>query len=140
MIREADPADYRRLSAIQRATLDERWPELLDAAVEGAPLVLVADGGARDPVGYALVVPGPEAAYLAELAVTPPEQGRGHGTALVRALVQRLRADGVDELRLSARADDPRVRSFYEGLGFSVRERLPDHYEDGDAVLYVREL
>jgi len=101
--------------------------------------VLVADTDAG-PVGYALVVPDRPTAYLAELAVAPPAQGRGHGSRLLALVVERYRDRGFDELRLTARADDERVRSFYEGFDFTVAERLPDHYDDGDGLLLVRAL
>jgi ribosomal-protein-alanine N-acetyltransferase len=139
MIRVARPADEGRLRAIQSAALDEPWPELLEGAVDGAPRLLVRDPG-QGPVAYALVVPDDPVAYLAELAVAPPVQGEGHGTALLTALLDRLRAGGFETVRLTARADDERVRSFYAGFDFAVADRLPDHYDDGDAVLLVRSL
>jgi len=139
MIREGRPADEPRLRAIQSAALEEPWPELLDVAVEGAPHLLVRDVGAG-PVAYALVVPDRPVAYLAELAVAPPVQGEGHGTALLTALLDRLGTAGFERVRLTARADDERVRSFYDSFDFAVDDHLPDHYEDGDGVALVRPL
>jgi ribosomal-protein-alanine N-acetyltransferase len=139
MIRPARPADEKRLSAIQSAALDEPWAELLAVGIEGAPLVLVVDPGAG-PIAYTLVVPDHPTAYVAELAVAPGMQGQGHGTQLLDALLARLRSEGFEEVRLTARADDERVRSFYDSFDFTVSERLPDHYDDGDGVLLVRPL
>ena len=139
MIREGRPADEPRLQAIQSAALDEPWPDLLDVAVDGAPQLLVRDLG-QGPIAYALVVPDHPVAYLAELAVAPPLQGEGHGTQLLAALLTRLQANGFETVRLTARADDQRVRSFYDSFDFEVVEELPDHYDDGDGVLLVRSL
>jgi ribosomal-protein-alanine N-acetyltransferase len=139
MIREGRPADEPRLRAIQSAALDEPWPDLLDVAVEGDPRLLVRDLG-QGPIAYALVVPDHPVAYLAELAVAPPLQGEGHGTQLLAALLTRLQANGFETVRLTARADDQRVRSFYDSFDFEVVEELPDHYDDGDGVLLVRSL
>lgn len=139
MIREARPADEPYLRAIQSAALDEPWPELLDVAVEGAPRLWVRDVG-QGPIAYALVVPDKPVAYLAELAVAPAEQGEGHGTELLGTLLDRLRSEGFENVRLTARADDERVRSFYEGFDFEVADHLPDHYDDGDGVALVRSL
>jgi ribosomal-protein-alanine N-acetyltransferase len=139
MIREARPADQVRLRAIQSAALDQPWPDLLAMAVEGDPRLLVRDLG-QGPIGYALVVTDHPVAYLAELAVAPPVQGEGHGTQLLAALLTRLRADGFRNVRLTARADDERVRSFYDSFDFEVAEELPDHYDDGDGVLLVQSL
>lgn len=139
MIRPARSADEPRLRAIQSAALDEPWPELLDIAVDGHPVVLVLDPGAG-PIAYTLVVPDHPVASVAELAVAPPLQGRGHGSRLVEALLDQLRNEGYERVRLTCRADDERVRSFYDSFGFTATEELPGHYDDGDGVLLVREL
>ncbi|MFC6864807.1 GNAT family N-acetyltransferase [Halomicroarcula sp. GCM10025817] len=135
MIREATTADHDRLREIQAAALDAPWPGLLDVAVDGPPTLLVITDGLV--VGYALVVPDHPVAYLAEFAVDPRLQGQGYGSQLLTALVERLREAGFETLRLTARADDERVRSFYDGFGFEKRADLPDHYDDGDGVLLV---
>ena len=137
-IREARPADRARLRAIQTAALDHPWPELLSVAIDGPPELLVYD--ADGPVGYALVVPDRPVAYLAELAVEPAQQGQGIGTLLLSTLLDRLRDGGFETVRLTARADDERVRGFYEKLGFTVEGQLPDHYDDGDGVLLTCQL
>ena len=138
MIREARPEDEVRLRAIQTDTLAEPWPELLGVGIDGPPLVLVLDIG--EPVGYALVVPDHPVAYLAEFAIATERQGQGLGTALMDGVLDRLRTGGFETVRLTARANDQRVRSFYDGFGFSVADELPDHYDDGDGVLLVRDL
>lgn len=139
MIREARPADRKRLLTIQSAALTQPWPDLLEMAVEGLPLVLVADDGSG-PVAYALVVTADPVATVAELAVAPPSQGQGYGTALFGALLERLRSVGIERVRLTAKADDERARSFYEKFDFTVEDELTDHYDDGDGVLLVRSL
>ena len=139
MIRPARPGDEPRLRAIQAAALDEPWPELLDVALDGHPVVLVVDLG-DGPVAYTLVVPDHPVAYVAELAVTPPLQGQGHGSRLLESLLDQLRNGDYERVRLTCRADDERVRSFYGSFGFTVAEELPGHYEDGDGLVLVREL
>lgn len=138
MIRPARAAEYPRLRRIQRRALDEPWPEMLELGVEGPPLVLVAE--TDRPVGYALAVVGDGVAYLAELAVAPERQGQGHGSDLLGALLDRLQPNGFDAVRVTARADDQRVRSFYDQFGFEVVEHVPDHYEDGDGVVMAKRL
>ncbi|MFC6939332.1 GNAT family N-acetyltransferase [Salinirubellus sp. GCM10025818] len=138
-VREARAADLPRLRAIRAASLRETPPLLLDVAVRGVGLVLVATVSER-PVGYALVMRDGESevAYLAELAVAPDYRRRGYGSALLSAVLDRVAEHR--ELRLTARADDERARSFYEASGFERVEELPDHYADGDGVLYGRQL
>ena len=137
-VREARTEDLPRLRAIRAASLSEVPPLLLDVAVRGAGTVLVAT--TTEPVGYALAMRDGECevAYLAELAVAPGHRRQGHGSALLSAVLDRV-ADHRG-LRLTTRADDERARSFYEAAGFEPLEELPDHYADGDGVLYGRRL
>jgi ribosomal-protein-alanine N-acetyltransferase len=127
-IRKAVPADRPTLLAIQTTSLESGWPELLETAISGPPLVLVS--GSR-PVGYALAIESTPT-YLAELAVAPAHRGTGHGSALLSAVLAR--SDGC---RLTMRADDEGVRRFYERHGFRVMERLPGHYADDDGLVLV---
>ncbi|WP_324663846.1 GNAT family N-acetyltransferase [Haloarcula sediminis] len=140
MIRPARPADESRLRAIQSAALSDPWQELLAVAIDGPPHVLVLDEG-EGAIAYALTVPDHPVAYVAELAVAPAMQGQGYGSELLGALFDDLRERGFETVRLTARADDERVRSFYDRFGFSVEDELPGHYDDGGAgVLLVRQL
>lgn len=140
MIRAGRPTDEARLRAIQSAALNEPWPDLLAVSLGGTAPVLVAATDAG-PVGYALVVPDRPTAYLAELAVAPPAQRDGHGSRLLGAVLDQFGGRGFEEVRLTARADDKRARSFYDEFEFAVAERLPDHYDDGgEGVLLVRSL
>lgn len=139
MIRPATPADLPRLRAIQGASLDEPWPDLLEPAVEGPPtaLVVTADG---QPVGYAIAIPEGESAYLAEFAVAPDHRGAGHGSDLMAALCDRLAAEDFSSVRLTVRVDDRGARSFYGDHDFRARSLFPNHYENGDGLLLVRSL
>ncbi|MFB6152497.1 MAG: GNAT family N-acetyltransferase [Haloarculaceae archaeon] len=137
-VRRARPDDLSRLRAIQTATLAEPRPELLSLGVRDPLLCLVYAG--PTPTGYALAVVGEpgESAYLAELAVAPGFRDEGRGGALVDALFDRLRSRGVSRLRVTVRAVDDRALSFYRERGFTVEERLPDHYENCDGRLLAR--
>lgn len=129
-VRTATPVDRPALHAIQTASLDSPQPELLDAGLEGTATLLVAG---RTPKGYALAV-GREPTDLVELAVAPGHRNAGHGSALLERLLAR--GDGC---RLTARADDERVRRFYERHGFWVETLLPDYYENEDGIRLVRQ-
>lgn len=136
-VRSAEPADRDPLFEIQRRTLAEPWPALLETALAGPPpLYVVEDGG---PVGYATVIPGTGAvAYVPELAVHPDRQGEGFGSHLLEALCGEFA--GHDELRVTVRAVDTRARSFYSEHGFEHVDTVPDHFEAGDGVVLRRPL
>ncbi len=129
-IREATPEDLQTLLAIQSVSLESGWPELLETAISGPPLMLVSG---KPPIGYALAIES-EPTYLAELAVAPAHRGIGHGSALLTTVLAR-----ADECRLTTRADAERARRFYERHGFRVAERLPGHYDGDDGLLFVRQ-
>jgi ribosomal-protein-alanine N-acetyltransferase len=78
------------------------------------------------------------AAYLVELAVAPTRQSEGIGTALVEAVLTRLRGEGYDRLEVTAREADDGALVFYRRCGFEEVARLPDHYDSGDGVLLRR--
>jgi ribosomal protein S18 acetylase RimI-like enzyme len=72
---------------------------------------------AEDDHGYGYL--SPEIPELS-LAVHPEHRGRGTGTALLEALSERARTEGVSALSLSVEKDNPAIR-LYERVGF---ERL----------------
>lgn len=139
-LRAARPGDRPALSTIQQAALSDPNGDILQLATDGplTSLVAVADD---EPVGYVIAVAGDDGAYLPELAVTPDRQGDGIGSTLLAAVCERLAGDGLDTVRLTARASDHRVRSFYENRGFEQVDREAAYYADGDdGVVYERRL
>jgi GNAT superfamily N-acetyltransferase len=96
------------------------WPRLGDAGVvaeseQGEPI-----GAAwwryftPDDRGYGLVAPDvPEVS----VGVVPEARGAGIGTALLGALIDAAREQGVDRLSLSVEVDNP-ARALYARLGY----------------------
>jgi ribosomal-protein-alanine N-acetyltransferase len=135
-VRPGTPDDRAELARIQQATLAEPWPELLETALSGPPpLFLVDDGG---PIGYAIVISEGTQAYVPELAVHPDRQGEGHGSTLLSALFEAF-ADHT-EMRLTVRAVDERAQAFYRDHGFEQVDRIEDHFEGCDGLLFARSL
>ena len=58
------------------------------------------------------------------VCVHPDFQGRGFGKQVMAAAESWLKAQGVWKLNLLVRAENAKVRGFYEGLGFEVEPRL----------------
>ncbi|MEM9797382.1 MAG: GNAT family N-acetyltransferase [Pseudomonadota bacterium] len=52
------------------------------------------------------------------ICVAPEARGRGLGTALLRAVRERARADGLRRVRLDVVDSNPRARALYEREGF----------------------
>lgn len=79
----------------------------------------------RLPGGWP-AVPG-TLGYIWEIAVDPAAQRRGHGTALLAAAIERLKADGVDVLILRSSERATAAIGLYRRFGFQrlpMRERI----------------
>jgi GNAT superfamily N-acetyltransferase len=72
----------------------------------------------------------PDAAWIRVLAVDPEEQGRGIGTALTAACVQRARADGRRRVVLHTGDTQFAAQRIYANLGFVRQPDLDDLVED----------
>ena len=58
------------------------------------------------------------------VAVDPDLRGRGFGRAIMSAAEDWLRQRGVIKLNLMVRAENRKVRSFYDALGYGEQERV----------------
>ncbi len=138
-IRDVRTGDYERVGEILVATygaidpsLGDYAEELRDIAARAAAVdVLVAVEGA-DLVGTVTYVPGPgpyaewddpDAAGIRMLAVDRPWQGRGVGSALVEACIERARATHRPRIRLHTTERMIAAQHMYERIGFA---RTPD--------------
>lgn len=122
--------------------LSEPAPELLAGALttDGPLSVFVATNRTQTPVGYVIVVPGPSAVYVPEIAVLPSSQREGHGSALLSRVGTYARNRSVDEIRLTVAASNKQARAFYDQHGFSEVERIPDRFETGEGVVLKKPL
>ena len=129
---------------------DEYLAELADARGRAdEALVLVAVDGRSDVLGGITYVDrpgrwasleGPDQVELRMLVVAPHAQGRGVGTALVRACVDQARLGGKRQITLHTTTLMPTARRIYERAGFRRRES-GDLVDDGLCLLnYVLDL
>ena len=58
------------------------------------------------------------------LGVDPALQGKGFGRAMTQAAEAWLTARGIAKAQLMVRADNDRVRAFYEALGYGEQQRV----------------
>lgn len=140
-VRPAVPGDEDAVTAVQvhawgsthdatlgRAVLDqldtdvmrERWKAAIETAPGPGFAVLVAMDGPR-LVGFAAVAPG----QLMSLEVDPDHRRAGHGSRLLAAAVDRLRADGAAEVTTWVLENDTARERFLGdcGLGPDGTER-----------------
>lgn len=137
-----DPANRALLASIDLETMAGAWHGAIARPPQARFRVLVAVAADGRLVGLATTLPSqdPDAdtrvdGAIEELAVDPSARHRGHGSRLVNACVDTLRADGFARARHWLRSDDDVLRAFLTGAGWA-----PDgaHREIGAADDSVR--
>jgi ribosomal protein S18 acetylase RimI-like enzyme len=139
VVREARPDEFEALGGIVVAAYrevgalegDEGYAaELRDVAGRASIAIVLAavDVGDGRPIGCATYVPGlasplaeelgPDEASIRMLAVDPAATGRGAGTALAAACVERARGDGFRRVVLHSLPVMAGAQRIYERLGF----------------------
>lgn len=146
-VRLALPAEAAAIAALQRRGWSQSLPtEVANAALGSVDLagmttswehailrpplaqfrVLVALGNDR-VAGFAAVGPSddPDAeagthAVVAEFVIDPAAQRQGHGSRLLNACVDTLRADGFSTATWWVRAGDDVLRGFLTGAGWAA--------------------
>ncbi|MBA3734936.1 MAG: GNAT family N-acetyltransferase [Actinobacteria bacterium] len=115
----------------------DQWPlpfprgELTDAIDRGE--VYLVEGEDGEPVATLALLHDdpmywpdrpPDAFYLHKFAVRRDRAGRGIGAAVVEWANAEAAEAGREFLRLDCLGDNPRIRDYYEGLGFEHRRDL----------------
>lgn len=119
-----------------------------DLAEHAVYVVEERSGQAGAVTGFAVVARKNRAvAEMLWLAMHPAHQGRGHGSTLLTAVAERLRARGVALLEVKTLAPDAHyapyeaIRRFYERAGFVHLETVDPYpgWEPGNpCAIYVK--
>lgn len=131
------PEDAAPVSRLSARCLPPGWSAaaLCDEAARGGTVVVV--DGRRGVVGYAIVRTVLDEGELLAIGVDPDERGRGHGGALLGAVVDAVAARGVRTLHLEvAEANAPALR-LYRAHGFETVGRRARYYRDGRAAVLM---
>jgi len=117
---ELTPADVPEMSVLYKATRPGRTlcPRIQKL---GSFLGVREDGKLMAMGGLRLHIAGYR--EITTVATLPGHEGRGYGTAIVRALVERIRSRG-DRPFLTVRNDNMRAIEIYRRLGFKERTLL----------------
>ncbi|SSW72238.1 hypothetical protein AGI3411_05520 [Achromobacter agilis] len=132
MIRLARLSDLARLADIERsagkrflgtamawAAGDDPVPLAVLEQAQTAGLLWVAEAEDGQAAGFALTRSMEGDLYLAEMAVSLPQQGRGLGRALLLAVREHARAAGYRSVVLTTDRELPWNAPFYLRHGFS---------------------
>ncbi|MEI4260393.1 GNAT family N-acetyltransferase [Roseovarius sp. D0-M9] len=143
MIRPARQGDVPRLMAFWNPQIRETAmtfttiekteamlaAEIAACAEEGRAFLVAETGG--DVIGLATWFPfrkGPGYAHSAEhtIVLAPEAQGRGAGRALMAALEEHVREQGVHVLVAGVTGENTRAIAFHEALGFAEVGRMAE--------------
>lgn len=124
------PVAERLLAQADLAEMTRAWQQAIERPPLATLRVLVAvdsaDGRHR-VVGFAAVGPSddPDASpaadgLVAEFAVDPLAQRQGHGSRLLQACVDTMRADGFRRATWWVRSTDDPLRAFLVGAGWAA--------------------
>ena len=132
VIRAARPSDYRLLPDVERQA-GERFRQVgrdeiadhepFDAdELAAAVIVFVAvpDGGADEPLGYAMVELVDDHAHLEQLSVLPSHGRQGIGTQLLDAVAGWAQGQGHAEVTLTTFRDVPFNAPLYAKRGYEI--------------------
>ncbi|SEV84428.1 GNAT family N-acetyltransferase [Natrinema salifodinae] len=111
----------------QEGVLKQRYDFFTDAYRRSKVHCYVQDGGL---VGFAAVR---RDGYILFLAVSPGFRGEGIGKRLVARV-----ADDHDTITCHARTSNENALQFYEHLGFEIKRRIDNYYEDGGDAYYLK--
>jgi ribosomal protein S18 acetylase RimI-like enzyme len=105
---------------------DESETQVLSSINAGDLYAWVVDG---EVVGIVLAIPVTE--YEVELkavAITPEHQGKGVGSAMVRSVVDALREQSVERVRVGTGNSGIGQLAFYQKLGFRLESIERDFF------------
>jgi [ribosomal protein S18]-alanine N-acetyltransferase len=144
-LRPAATADLDVLSALGRSAFARPWsPASLReelARSDRAWLVVVVED---EVVGYGGVADLAGDAHVLTVVVAEEHRRRGHGLALVAALLELARERfAVDRATLEVRESNTAARALYRRVGFTEAGVRPGYYQDdqeGAVVLWSEDL
>ncbi len=138
------PADV--LADLNPAQFAAQWRAALISPGEARNRVMVALAG-RTLVGFAAITASDDPdsdprndALVAELAVDPEATRAGHGSRLLNAVVDTIRADGFSRVTVWVNSTDDVLRSFFTDSGWAPdgAHRELDLY--GDSTVRVKQI
>lgn len=132
------------LDGLDPAVVEARWRDSIETRADVRSHALVALEGGR-MVGIAAVSPATDededprtTCELGPLLVLPSLQGKGHGSRLLAAAVDILRAEGTGRAVCWVFQSDSGTQTFYETAGWALDGAARDLDAAGTLVREVR--
>ncbi|APW97354.1 ribosomal-protein-alanine N-acetyltransferase RimI [Halobiforma lacisalsi AJ5] len=142
-IRPAERADLLAVVRIENASFSQPWPYDAFDRFLGEPGFLVAVDDGRI-AGYVVADVssnvGRRIGHIKDIAVHPDHRGNGIGSALLSRALAVMAAHGADSVKLEVRRSNDKAKRLYREFGFEPLRRMPDYYDDEDAIVMIRKL
>lgn len=125
-------SDVETVARIERSAYAFPWTPgmFADCVGSGHECWVAREGQAI--LGYAILAAGAGEAHLLNVCVRPTRRRRGHGSALVRHMIDRAAACDARTLFLEVRPSNAAARRMYEDLGFREVGRRRNYYSTAD--------
>lgn len=144
-LRPMREADLDRVMVVEQRAYPFPWTAGIfrDCLSAGYPAWVLLEGEAF--IGHGVLSIAAGEAHVLNVCIDPARQGRGHGRALLRAMVQAARGGGACRVFLEVRPSNPAAIALYLDEGFNEIGRRPRYYPaDGgrreDAIVMAMEL
>ena len=79
-------------------------------------------------IGYAVLSVAASEAHLLNVCIGAGQQGSGHGTRLVRRMIDLARWHHAERMFLEVRPSNTRAIALYDHIGFNEIGRRPNYY------------
>lgn len=144
VLRALEERDVEEVARIEQAVFSTPWKAATFVKLlrGGETDLFVLDHPAEGIIGYAVLWCVRDQAELANIAVVERWRGRGLGSRLLDAVLERARARRVRSLFLEVRVSNRRASDMYAARGFEEIARRRDYYDHPreDARVLVKRL
>ena len=142
-IRKMRSADLPQVMLIEFATFTMPWSEATFRGLlrrKDSDLIVADMKG--EIAGYAVFWAVMDQGELGNVAVDDDHRGKGIGSKLIEAIMQRAYERGVKEIFLEVRKSNVRAQDLYKTFGFSEVGRRKNYYLEPleDALVMKKEL
>ncbi len=151
-VRPATRSDVGAVAALEQQCFPDPWPrgafaQFVDArgfliAVDPSEEVSLADVPPDGTLaGYVVTTPASgrreTLVHVRNLAVAPAYRRQGIATRMLSKSIDRYRDAGFTGVKLEVRASNEAAIGLYRDEGFTITDRLPGYYEDGETALVM---
>ena len=143
-IRRMRDGDLAEVRAIETLSFTNPWSETtfrgeIQNTSISFPLVVVRKPG-DEVVGYIIFWLIREDVPVNNIAIHPDFRGRGLGEALMRHVIEKVRARGATFMTLEVRRSNAGAVALYKKLGFEILGRRENYYTNPDEDAYLMRL